>query len=262
MSLPPAPSLPPNLPRGQPRYMVLAQALIDDIAAGVHPVGSLLPTEFDLCARFGVSRHTVREAIRRLADLGMVTRQAGVGTRVCAPQASSRYVHASEGIGDLFQYVREVELVIHDRHEVIADEALADLLGCRPGQAWLRVRGERHVVGETRPIALAQVYIAWPYRQVLDGIDAPTSPIYAMIEAAHGVVASEVRQQLSAVVLDDTAAEAFGSPPGSAGLRVERRYLTATGDLFELAINLHPGDRFSHSMVLHRESQPAPVLKG
>lgn len=253
---------PPALPAsaGHPRYMALAQHLMDEIAAGAYPVGGLLPTEFDLCARFGVSRHTVREAIRRLADLGMVSRQAGVGTRVQAPKAASRYVHASEGIGDLFQYVREVNLVIRDAREVIADEALADLLACRPGQAWLRVQGERHVAGEDRPIALAEVYIAWPYRKVVEGVTEPTTPIYAMIEEAHGIVASEVHQQVSAVLLDARAAEAFGSDPGAAGLRVERRYLTAAGELFELAVNLHPGDRFSHSMVLHRETQGPPSL--
>ncbi|MEI4469795.1 GntR family transcriptional regulator [Frigidibacter sp. MR17.24] len=245
---------------GQPRYMVLAQHLIDEIAAGTYPVGSLLPTEFELCARFAVSRHTVREAIRRLADLGMVTRQPGVGTRVQAPKATSRYVHASEGIGDLFRYVQDVNLVIRDAREVIADEALAELLGCRPGQAWLRVLGERHVAGEDRPIALAEVYIAWPYRQVIAGVTEPKTPIYAMIEAAHGIVASEVHQQVSAVLLDDRAAEAFGTEPGAAGLRVERRYLTMTGELFELAVNLHPGNRFSHSMVLHRETQTVPTL--
>ena len=48
---------------GQPRYAQVAQALIEDIQAGRYPVGTLLPTEQELCRQFDISRHTVREAM-------------------------------------------------------------------------------------------------------------------------------------------------------------------------------------------------------
>ena len=52
---------PPQLvASGQPRYLVLAQALMDDIRSGRYPLDSLLPTEIELCQQFNVSRHTVR----------------------------------------------------------------------------------------------------------------------------------------------------------------------------------------------------------
>ncbi|GAA5160139.1 GntR family transcriptional regulator [Pseudonocardia eucalypti] len=64
--------------------------LADDIAAvlkaemrdGVHPPGGRLPSEADLCRRFGVSRATVRSAIKELDVLGLVRTQHGVGTFV------------------------------------------------------------------------------------------------------------------------------------------------------------------------------------
>ena len=68
--------------RQQPRYLQLAQTLISEIEEGHYPVGALMPTEFELCDQFGASRFTVREAIKRLVQQGMVSRQAGVGTRV------------------------------------------------------------------------------------------------------------------------------------------------------------------------------------
>ncbi|MEG8024873.1 winged helix-turn-helix domain-containing protein [Sphingomonas aurantiaca] len=63
--------------RQQPRYLQLAQTLINEIEDGRYPIGTLLPTEFDLCDQFGASRFTVREAIKRLVQSGMVSRQAG-----------------------------------------------------------------------------------------------------------------------------------------------------------------------------------------
>lgn len=239
---------------GHPRYQAVAQVLIDEISKGNYPVGSLMPTEFELCDRFGVSRHTVREAIRRLAELGLVTRQAGVGTRVRSQRTASRYIHTSEGSADLFQYVRDVNLVLKDQAEIIADDDLAELLECKPGQAWLRVSGERHVVGEDWPIAISQVYIAWPYRTVLKDVVTPELPIYSLIEQKFGCVASEVNQQVSAILLDAASADALGAEEGEAGLKVIRKYRTAAQELFEVAVNLHPGDRFSQSMTLKLES--------
>ena len=54
----------------------VAQSLIEDIAAGKFPVGSLIATEADLCERFGVSRNTARAALAVLSDMGLVTRHA------------------------------------------------------------------------------------------------------------------------------------------------------------------------------------------
>jgi len=78
-----------NLLAPQPRYRQLAQTLISESESGRYPVGDLLPTEFELCEQFGASRFTVREAIKQLVGLGLVDRQAGVGTRVKTAQPSS-----------------------------------------------------------------------------------------------------------------------------------------------------------------------------
>lgn len=60
----------------------IAGELRGELAAGEHPVGSRLPTETNLAARFGVSRPTVRAALRELEALGLVTTKHGVGTFV------------------------------------------------------------------------------------------------------------------------------------------------------------------------------------
>src|SRR6201996_1425652 len=73
------------------RYKELRQILADEIAAGKHAVGGRFPTEFELCDRFGVSRHTVREALRLLQDQGLLARQAGLGTTVLAHTPGTQY---------------------------------------------------------------------------------------------------------------------------------------------------------------------------
>ena len=65
----------------------LAAQLISMVVADAVPAGSMLGTEPELMARFGVSRGTFREAVRQLEWQGVVTaaRGAGGGLRVARP---------------------------------------------------------------------------------------------------------------------------------------------------------------------------------
>lgn len=71
-----------------PRPALLADQVIArlraEIAAGVWPVGSRIPTEPELVERLGVARNTVREAVRALAHNGLLDIRQGSGTYVRA----------------------------------------------------------------------------------------------------------------------------------------------------------------------------------
>lgn len=63
-------------------YQNIAQKIKNDILDGTYPVGSLLPTEVQLEAIFGVSKITVRQAVQILSDEGYVEKRSGKGTKV------------------------------------------------------------------------------------------------------------------------------------------------------------------------------------
>ena len=69
-------------PARTPRYEEIFRQLASDIRDGRYPVGGKLPPELELCATFAASRHTVREAVRRLTEQGLIARRAGAGTLV------------------------------------------------------------------------------------------------------------------------------------------------------------------------------------
>ena len=52
--------------RSRPLYQEIADELLGEIRSGKVPVGQMMPTEMEVRDRFGVSRHTIREAIRQL----------------------------------------------------------------------------------------------------------------------------------------------------------------------------------------------------
>ncbi|KAA0017565.1 FadR family transcriptional regulator [Salinicola corii] len=69
---------PPNLPRPD-----IAEALAEAVFSGRYAIGAMIPREVDLCERFGVSRSTVRSALQKLVNAGLLVRISGQGTRVC-----------------------------------------------------------------------------------------------------------------------------------------------------------------------------------
>lgn len=68
-----------------PQYRQLYEILRKQIMEGTYRVGDLLPSENDLCARFGITRPTVRHALDSLLNEGMIRKHHGKGSIVYGP---------------------------------------------------------------------------------------------------------------------------------------------------------------------------------
>jgi DNA-binding GntR family transcriptional regulator len=68
-----------------PQYRQLYEILRKQIIDGTFKPGDLLPSENDLCARFGITRPTVRHALDSLLNEGMIRKHQGKGSIVYGP---------------------------------------------------------------------------------------------------------------------------------------------------------------------------------
>lgn len=80
-----------------PFYFQLAEMLKHDILAGRLSPGSRLPSEPDIGTYLGVSRTTVRQALARLEQEGLVSRRKGHGTYVDSIRPRSWLLQSSGG---------------------------------------------------------------------------------------------------------------------------------------------------------------------
>jgi GntR family transcriptional regulator len=235
-----------------PLYQRIVADLRAEIAAGVLPPGARLPTERALRARFGVSRHTVREALRALRAEGLVTSRQGAGTTVVADGTPPLYVHAVASVDELLHYATETRYRPDGAGFVTVDALLAARLGCAVGTRWLRVEGFRYAGDAALPICWTEVFVRAEYDRVGDLIFHQPGPVYTLIEALYGERVAEVQQTLRATALPMAVARGLSAEPGSMGLEIARAYRTAAGRLIEVAFNLHPADRFVYTMTLRR----------
>lgn len=81
----------------------IAARLREAILGGHYTHGDRLPAERELSEHFGASRGTVREALRRLEEMGLVIRRMGSGTFVSH--------QATPGEDDIAEHTSPVELI-------------------------------------------------------------------------------------------------------------------------------------------------------
>lgn len=81
----------------RPAYLLVFDALEEEILSGRLPEGETLPTEMELCRQFDVQRSTIREGIRLLEQSGLVVR-SGKKLNVIRPRTAEAAQSTSRGL--------------------------------------------------------------------------------------------------------------------------------------------------------------------
>lgn len=232
--------------RKPPRYQEILETIRRRIFAGQYPIGANLPSEAEFCAEFGSSRFTVREALRRLQDDGLVLRQQGAGSKVMRASMASGLVQSYGSLAELLQLARDTDYRRLSIEEVTLDEALAGRLVAEAGARWTLLRGLRLEGPGKAPFALIESYIPPRLAALAPRLGVGKPPFYRMLEETSGDAVTDVVQETQALIMPDHVAQALGVPAGSISLRLMRRYDSTRGTLIA-SFNWHLGeDRFIH----------------
>lgn len=238
-----------------PRYRALADDLRRQILEGGFPAPDHFPTEIELCGRYGVSRFTVREALRALQNEGLIQRRRGSGTVIQPAAARGGALHQPlSNVGEILQYARDTRIAFERMQPTRLPKALVDEIGGAAGGEWSHFRGVRTGgSGDDRPIAVTDAYLHPALAEVAARIDAGRSTIFAQVEMLADVRIARVTQDIQAVAAPAAVAAALGVPKRSPTLRILRCYQDGTGRVFEISASHHPGDRFAYSMHIEVE---------
>ena len=148
--------------------------------------GEFLPKEVDIAEKLGVARNTVRHAISKLVNEGLLVRKKGVGTIVAARRIPTR-------LDSWWSFTKEMKAKGID--VVNFDEEVATALHIKAGMKLvqvLRLRGT-----SAGPSLLT---ISWFHpRLKMTGTEDFSKPLYQMLEEDFGVIASVSREEISAI---------------------------------------------------------------
>lgn len=203
-----------------PLYHQIFVLLRNRIYGGVLTPGDIVPGELDLTREFGVSRITAKRALNELADVGLVVRERGKGTRVVARPPTPAVTSSIEGwLENISLMGIATEARVLEFDYVPASEDIAAALELTSGMEVQRAVRVRRLDG--KPMSFLVTYVPSDIGRQYDRDDLNTKPLLHLLERA-GVEVASARQTISATIADGEVAAALSIHGGAPLIEVRR----------------------------------------
>jgi GntR family transcriptional regulator len=250
----------PAIKTGAPLYLQIASTLRTAIVRGIYPVGCRIPTENELCARFEVSRYTVRDALKQLRADGLISSRQGGRPIVVPPSAlKSVRLFSSEMGKDFYDYTMGTRLEIRSMDLLSSlNRSLATQFDVTPGQEWLRVCGYRQSSEHEAMKCWNDYLIRAEYAAVGRLLARHVGPILPLIEDLFSEKIVNVRQTMSAVPMPDEQAATFQVEAQSPALKIVTRCETTDAKIAMVSMSLHPGGNIGYAITLKDQAHRPP----
>ena len=193
--------------------------LREEIARGQYAATGALPTEEALCARFNVSRATVRRALAELVLLRIVERRHGLGTFVQPDAGSIRSSLSLSVLDSLRQTVAQTKVEVLSFKRTQPPPDVTRLLQFEADAKAVHVVRLRSTQGV--PVMVTDAWLPLSVGSQLTGSMLRKQPLYALL-LAQGLTFGRVVQETSATLADPIIAAHLAIPVGSPALRLVR----------------------------------------
>lgn len=206
--------------KNEPAYIKVYRSLKTEIQKGVYPVNSFLPKESSLEEIFGVSRTTIRKAVKLLSQEKIVEVRQGSGTRVCDHKAKQDYNKVTSVTESLQKkgYTVTTGSMMIDIIE--ADSKLADELELASGTEVVRV--QRLQLADQNPVTLMENYIPCSIVPGIESYEGKFTAFYQFLESVYGIVIDSTKDRISAASATFMEAQILNIKPKDALLVVHR----------------------------------------
>ena len=200
------------------------------------------PTDLELTTSYGVSRHTAREAVRRLQSEGVVTRERGRGTFVRTPSFE-------QATGALYSLFRSIEAKgLEQRSEVldraiVTDPDVAARLDLDPDAEL--VRFERVRLADGQPLAHDIVWLPADVARPLLDVDLTRTALYDELQRCCGVRPVAGTERIATAMPTADERRLLRMPPKHPVFRILRRSVDAEGRPIEWRETAVRGDRYT-----------------
>ena len=222
-----------------PLWAQLHADLVRRLRAGAF--ADAFPGELQLVGDYSVSRHTVREALRRLRDEGVVDARRG-------RQSVVRTAAIEQPLGSLYSLFASVEARGMRQHssvlaqDVVRDPDVARTLELDPRTDLFHLARIRYADDE--PLACDRLWLPADKVEALLHTDFTHAALYDELAEKCGIRLQGGRERITAKVPDDALRASLGVPETTACLTIERIGLFRRRP-FEFRLTDVRGDRFA-----------------
>ncbi len=234
-------------------YIGVYNDLRDKIRDGKYSIGGLLPPESALCGLYGVSRTTVRNAVRMLESEGYVKAQQGYGTEVLDFRTTQKLNYLSSFTRTLESKGYSVSTKSMHIDTIKPDEQLAHQLQIPEKTDVVRV--QRLQMANKKPIAYITDYVV---ASLVSGIEKDVGKfvsLYRHLEKNYGVSITSAVDTIKAQTADFMLAEMLGISAGSPIL-TNHRVVYSHGVPILVDDVMMDGNRMEYSVAVEGRLEP------
>lgn len=231
-----------------PLYAQLRDTLRADLLAGRLRAHEQLPSERELCARFHVSRMTVRQALLDLAREGLIYSRAGKGTFASDPKIDQQLKTLSGFSQDMRSRGSVPSSRVLEAKTERADVRLARILKLSPGDKVIVLTRVR--LSDSIPLAIETAHLPHALCPHLLRHDFARESLYAVLEREYGYRLTRAEQTIEAALARPREAALLQLTLPAPVLVMERLTYTDQGVLIEYVHSIYRGDRYKFYSTL------------
>lgn len=199
------------------------------------------PGELALVDQYGVSRHTVRQAVTVLRGEGRVVGAKGRPSRRAAPSETAQRLGVLYSLYEAVRAIGAEQRSVVRHFEVQADGVVAARLGLEESTPLIRL--ERLRLADEAPLALDRVWLPYELAAPLLDADFSTGALYERYAELCGVVLTGGEETVQPILPTPAEHRLLGGDPAMAAFSI-RRLGRAKGRPVEWRHTLVRGDRF------------------
>jgi GntR family transcriptional regulator len=235
-----------------PLWAQLHADLVKRISSGEFTDG--FPGEHALTSSYGLSRHTVREALRKLRHDGVLVAERGRATRLANVPV------IKQPLGALYSLFAAVEAKGLNQRSIVRalevrhDREVAATLELEPDAPLVYL--ERLRMAGDLPLALDYAWLPAEVAEPLLAADFTHTALYIELDIRCGIRLTGGREDITAVVPEPADAALLELPPRSAALSIRRigwmrsrplelRHTVIRGDRFTVSARFSPSDGYT-----------------
>lgn len=232
-----------------PLYQQLKNILKGQMLSGVLKPGDQIPSESELCRIYGVSRITVRQAVRSLVDEGFLYRKQGKGTFVASPKLRRRLPKLYSFSEDMMELGLRPSSKLLEQTVIEVDEELAELLRLpsanRQVNKLVRVR-----MANDEPILIERTLVPVYLCPDLWKEDLERGSLYAILREKYGLLLDHAYETYEVGKVRKDEARSLGCRVGSPAFIIERFTYLRNEVPVELTRSVARGDRLRFTVKL------------
>lgn len=236
----------------QPLYVQIKETLKKQILDGHYVPHERLPSENELMQLFGVSRITVRQALRDLYNEKLVFSAQGKGTFVSKPKAVQDMQHL-QGFGEAMHakgYDTSARLI--GVREIRANREIQEQLQLHSGQDVVEIRRVRYLNRE--PVSVDTSYFPAEIGRKLLGRDLSVD-IFPLLENQLGLDLGHAEVRLEARAADADTAHLLGIETGAPVMWVTRLTYTRGGEPLDYEYLAFKSESYQYRFIIDRKKE-------